>query len=70
MTTNMGKFDRAFRILIAVVLLIAAFGTGMTGAGIMFWLTLIVAVVFTVTAIVGNCPIYSIFGLKTCKDRG
>ena len=29
---------------------------------------LAVAVVFTVTALVGNCPLYRIIGLKTCRD--
>ncbi|MFC3119594.1 DUF2892 domain-containing protein [Jhaorihella thermophila] len=45
-----------------------AFGTSALGAGILFWLALIVAGVFTLTAFVGNCPLYSIVGLKTCKD--
>ncbi|MEO0866443.1 MAG: DUF2892 domain-containing protein [Pseudomonadota bacterium] len=26
------------------------------------------AAVFTLTALVGNCPLYSIVGIKTCKD--
>ena len=68
MTTNMGKFDRGGRLAIAAVLLILAFGTSALGAGILFWLALIVAGVFTLTAFVGNCPLYSIVGLKTCKE--
>jgi hypothetical protein len=68
MTTNMGKFDRGGRLAIAAVLLFLAFVTNVLGAGILFWLALIVAGVFTLTAFVGNCPLYSIVGLKTCKD--
>lgn len=68
MTTNMGKFDRAARLLIAAALVYAALGTSMLGAGVLFWLAVIVAAVFTLTAFVGNCPIYSIIGLKTCQD--
>jgi len=68
MTTNMGKFDRGGRLVIAAVLLVLAFGSGILGGGILFWLALIVAGVFTLTAFVGNCPLYSIVGLKTCKD--
>ncbi|WP_171125030.1 MULTISPECIES: DUF2892 domain-containing protein [unclassified Ruegeria] len=70
MITNMGKLDRGLRIAVAVILLFVAFGTGMAGSGLLFWLAVIVAAVFGVTALVGNCPIYSIVGLKTCKDCG
>lgn len=68
MTTNMGKFDRAIRLAIAAVLLFMAFGTSVLGSGLLFWLALIVAGVFTLTAFVGNCPLYSIVGLKTCRN--
>jgi hypothetical protein len=68
MTTNMGKFDRGGRLAIAAVLLFLGFGTNVLGAGVPFWLALIGAGVFTLTAFVGNCPLYSIVGLKTCKD--
>lgn len=68
MTTNMGKLDRALRILIAAMLLYMALGTSVLGAGLLSWLALIVAGVFTLTAFVGNCPLYRIIGLKTCQD--
>ena len=68
MTKNMGNIDRGLRLAIAALLLFAAFGTTFAGSGILFWLALIVAVVFTVTAFVGMCPLYRIVGIKTCKD--
>lgn len=68
MTTNMGTIDRVLRLVIVAALLFAAFGTTLLGSGILFWLALIVAAVFTLTAFVGNCPLYSIIGLKTCRD--
>ncbi len=68
MTTNMGKLDRALRILIAAMLLYMALGTSVLGAGLLFWLALIVGGVFTLTAFVGNCPLYRIIGLKTCQN--
>ncbi|MGD9293643.1 MAG: DUF2892 domain-containing protein [Roseobacter sp.] len=68
MTNNMGKIDRGLRIAIAAVLLFVAFGTAALGSGILFWLALIVAAVFTLTALVGNCPLYSIVGFKTCQN--
>lgn len=68
MMTNMGKIDRGARLLIAAALLIAAFATTLLGSGLLFWIAVAVAVIFTVTALVGMCPLYRIVGLKTCKD--
>ena len=67
MAMNMGKIDRVARILIAALVLFAALGTGLLGSGLLFWLALIVAAIFALTAFVGNCPIYSILGIKTCQ---
>lgn len=68
MTTNMGKLDRGGRLVVAALLVFLALGTSVLGSGLLFWLALIAAAVFTLTAFVGNCPLYSIFGLKTCRD--
>lgn len=68
MTTNMGRFDRGGRLAVAAVLLVLALGTGVLGGGILFWLALLVAGVFTLTAFAGHCPLYRVIGLKTCQD--
>ena len=68
MATNMGKIDRGLRLAIATVLLFIAFGTALLGSGILFWLALILAAVFAATSFLGNCPLYSIVGFKTCQD--
>lgn len=68
MNTNMGKADRGGRLVIAASLLVLAVTTTILGTGLLFWLALIVAGVFTLTALVGNCPLYRIIGLKTCRD--
>ena len=68
MTTNMGKLDRVLRVLLAGALLYLAFGTTIAAAGFLHWLAILVAVVFTVTALIGNCPLYRIVGLKTCTS--
>jgi hypothetical protein len=68
MTTNMGTIDRGLRLAIVAALVFMAFATTVLGGGILFWLALAVAAVFTVTSLVGNCPLYSIVGLKTCRD--
>ncbi len=67
MKKNVAKFDRAGRLAIAAILIYLALGAGVL-SGVLFWIALAVAVVFVVTAVLGNCPIYSIFGLKTCRS--
>lgn len=68
MTMNMGKLDRAGRLFIAAALVFLALGTTVLGGGVLFWIALAIAAVFTLTAFVGNCPLYCIVGLITCKD--
>jgi hypothetical protein len=64
----MGALDRGLRLAIAAVLLFVALGTTVLGGGVLFWLALVVAGVFTLTAFVGNCPLYGVIGLKTCRE--
>jgi hypothetical protein len=68
MTKNMGSLDRGVRIAVAIVLLALAFGTGFAASGIIHWFLIAVAAVFLITAVVGNCPLYSIVGIKTCRS--
>ncbi|MEO1701563.1 MAG: DUF2892 domain-containing protein [Pseudomonadota bacterium] len=68
MTINMGTFDRGGRLVIAAMLTVLAFGTNVIGGGVLFWLALAIAAIFTATAFVGNCPLYRIVGLRTCRN--
>ncbi|MBO9395851.1 DUF2892 domain-containing protein [Shimia sp. R9_2] len=67
MMKNMGMIDRGGRLIIAAALVYLALVAGVIG-GVLFWIALAVAAVFTLTAFVGNCPLYRIVGLKTCSD--
>ena len=67
MIKNMGTIDRGGRLAIAAVLAYLALGAGIL-TGVLFWIALAVAAIFTLTAFVGNCPLYRIVGLKTCRD--
>lgn len=67
MRTNMGTIDRGLRLVVAAILLYAAFGTTYAATGVLHWVAIAVAVVFTLTALVGNCPLYSILGIRTCR---
>lgn len=60
MTKNMGNADRLIRTLVGLVLLALVFVGPQTPWG---WIGLVPLL----TAALGNCPAYSIFGIKTCK---
>ena len=65
MKSNTGNTDRGIRVALAVVAVIAALLVGIGSiAGIIL---LVVAVVLAVTAAVGFCPLYRVFGINTCK---
>lgn len=64
MKRNMGAADRVIRLLVATVLAYLYFGGVVTGTGGI--ILLVVAGVFVLTSLVGNCPLYSVLGIRTC----
>lgn len=60
MTVNMGSADRTIRAVIGIILIALVFVGPQTPWG---W----IGIVPLVTALMGNCPAYSIFGIKTCN---
>ena len=60
MSRNEGTIDRTLRILVGLLLLALVFVGPQTPYG---W----VGLVPLVTGIVGICPVYSIFGIRTCS---
>ncbi|THH36845.1 DUF2892 domain-containing protein [Aliishimia ponticola] len=65
MSVNVGTVDRVFRAVLGVVLLLLAF-TGVA-SGFWAWVAGLVGIVMLVVAATRMCPIYAIFGIKTCK---
>jgi hypothetical protein len=64
MTTNVGTFDRVLRIALAIVLSVLYFtGTVQGTVGVVL---LILGGMLLLTAIVGACGLYSLFGISTC----
>ncbi len=64
MSPNVGSTDKIVRLVVAVVAVILAFVTGPGSVlGIVLW---IVAAIMALTALVGMCPLYKIFGINTC----
>jgi uncharacterized membrane protein (UPF0136 family) len=67
MTKNVGNTDKVVRAAIGVIALVAAFLIGITSVwGIVL---AVVAVIALVTAAVGFCPLYRLFGINTCATK-
>jgi len=66
MKRNLSNTDRIIRVVLAAVLAYLYFGGIVTGTlGIVL---VVLAVVFTFTAIVAFCPLYAPFKLSTYKN--
>ena len=68
MEINLGVVDRIVRIAVALVLS-ALYFTG-TVEGLWGVVLLSAGGVLLLTAALGRCGLYSIFGVNTCKVRG
>ena len=67
MKKNMGTADRIIRVIIAAIFGTLYFTDVITGTiGIVL---LVASIVFVITSMISFCPIYSIFGLKTCPIK-
>lgn len=65
MTTNVGTIDRALRVIVGLALLYLAFFAAPNGYN---WIGYI-GFVPLLTALIGNCPLYSILGMSTCPVK-
>ena len=66
MQKNMGTLDKTLRLILAAIA-VALAATGML-TGTLAIIAYVVAAVFVVTSFVSFCPLYRIFGLRTCAD--
>ena len=58
---NMGGMDRGIRAIVGIILLALYFMGTLTGA--LGW------IVMLATAVIGWCPAYVPFGIKTCRTQ-
>lgn len=67
MKQNVGNIDRIIRLLLAAVFGVLFFTQTVPGtAGLIL---LVLGGVFGFTAILGFCPLYTLFGLSTCPAK-
>jgi hypothetical protein len=64
MVSNVGKADKVIRAGIGVVALALAFLVGIGSVGGI--VAAAVAVIALITAAVGYCPLYRLFGISSC----
>ncbi len=69
MNANLGTFDRIFRIVLGVVLLVAPFVSGMAifDSSMAMIVSVIAGIVMVATSAMRFCPLYRVFGFQTCK---
>lgn len=70
MSANVGTIDRVLRALIGVVALALVFIGPIAAAGDWGWeqIALVaVGVIMLGTSMIKFCPLYRVFGLRTCK---
>jgi hypothetical protein len=67
MKANMGTTDKIIRFALAAVFA-ALYFTG-TVTGILGIVLLVFAIVFVLTSLVSFCPLYTLFGINTCKNK-
>lgn len=66
MKPNLSNLDRTLRVIVAALFAYLYFGGIVTGVlGIVL---LVLGVVFVLTAIVGFCPLYTLFKFSTLKS--
>ena len=67
MTTNVGTWDRFVRLIVGIALIVAPLINfmGMGGSSTLAYVLMAVGAILIVTAAVGFCPLYRIFGMST-----
>ena len=64
----MGSYDKLVRLLAAIALIILYYKGTFTNQTLGI-VALVLALVFTLTSLIGFCPLYTLFGIKTCKKE-
>lgn len=62
---NVGNADKFVRILIAIAIIILYYTNVIEG--MLAIILMAVGIVLLITVLLNFCPLYTIFGIKTCK---
>ena len=64
MNSNIGTTDRIIRAILGIAII----GFAVVSHGPVRWVG-IVGAIFLITAVIRFCPLYRIFGIRTCQIR-
>jgi hypothetical protein len=67
MKKNMGSSDKGIRVLIAIGIALLYFFNVIEGA--LAYVLMAIAIIFLITSFVSFCPLYTLFGMNTCKVK-
>lgn len=67
MKKNMGATDKYIRLFVAVLLSVLVYFKVLEGT--LAYVALGLGAVFVLTSLVSFCPLYTIFGINTCKKE-
>ncbi len=67
MKANMGTADKVIRVLIALVMGVLIYTNVLTDT--LAIVLGVFSIVFVLTSLVSFCPLYLLFGIKTCKTK-
>ena len=65
MKKNMGTSDKAVRIIIAVAIAVLYYTNVISGT--LAIVLMAVGIIFLLTSLLNFCPLYTVFGINTCK---
>jgi general stress protein CsbA len=65
MKANEGSVDRIVRLVLGVILILAAYLSGQCST--LTWVVGIVGAIALITGAIGWCGLYAVLGINTCK---
>lgn len=63
----MGSADKILRLVVAAIIAVLYFTHKISGTTAI--ILGVVAVIFALTALISFCPLYTLFGINTCKTK-
>ena len=67
MNKNVGNTDKTIRIIIGILLLVAAFTISLSANAKI--IVIVLGVIALATGLINFCPLYKLIGVNTCKIK-
>ena len=67
MKKNVGNADKGFRVLLAIVVALLYYFEVIEGT--LAYILMGFAIILLITSLINFCPLYTLFGINTCKIK-